>query len=136
MSLKRLVSAVKEDLMANGGKKPIERKLEEARAKLFTVESLHELLKPEFVPKAYASTFVCILIGMILNYFITTETNEAGIQEFVTLISSNLEEFLEAEEPSEEMQKQLLLSHPFTHRMVKLLLISGQKVFPSFHYGF
>lgn len=115
----RLVSYIKEDIMSNSGKKPIARKLEEARAKLFTVETFHEILKPEFMAKAFDSTFICVLVSMILNYFIKSEVCKDAIGEFVQVLIANTTDNIESSD-SQDLNKVLLLSHPFTHRMVDI----------------
>lgn len=106
--------------MVNTGKKPIGRKLEEARLKLFNADSFKELLKPQFILKAYDSTFICVLFSMILNYFVKSETNKESIAAFIQVIINNTKENLETED-FVEMNKTLLMSHPFTHRMVASL---------------
>lgn len=103
--------------MMNTGKKPISKKLEEARLKLFNNDSFSELLKPTFILKAYESTFICVLLSMILNYFVKSETCKESITNFIEVIISNTKEHLELEDLT-EMNRLLLLSHPFTHRMV------------------
>lgn len=107
--------------MVNTGKKPIGKKLEEARAKIFNNDTFRELMKPEFLLKAYDSTFICVLLSMILNYFIKQEVCQESVKAFVDTIIENTNEKLEAAEMGGEaadLNKQLLLSHPFTHRMV------------------
>lgn len=114
--------------MVNTGKKPISKKLEEARLRLFNNDSFKELLKPEFVLKAYDSTFICVLISMILNHFVKSETSKESITAFINLLISNTKDNLDVEDVA-ELSKTLLMSHPFTHRMV-LSLHSGQEVHP------
>lgn len=103
--------------MINTGKKPIARKLEEARAKLFTMDSFKELVKPEFMLKAYDSTFICVLISMVLNYFIKSELCKEAVQAFVQVVLENIRDNMETSD-TVELNKTLLVSHPFTHRMV------------------
>jgi hypothetical protein len=103
--------------MVNTGKKPVSRKLEEARLKLFNNDSFKELLKPQFILKAYDSTFICVLLSMILNFFVKSETSKESIEAFIQLLIDNTKENLDVEDIA-ELNKSLLLSHPFTHRMV------------------
>lgn len=103
--------------MANSGKKPVERKLEEARAKLFTLESFKEIMKPEFLSKSFDSTFICILTSMILTYFIKTKSNSEAIELFVQRITDNIKEHVGGDDQAAVAQK-LFITHPFTHRMV------------------
>lgn len=109
--------------MHNAGKKPIERKLEEARLKLFNTQSFNELMKPEFFSKTYDSTFICITISMILAYFIKSENCKDCVQKFVNILVQNVQDNMELEDP-EEIGKKLLLNHPFTQRMVKKFIQS------------
>lgn len=117
----KLVAAVKDDLMVNTGKKPIGRKLEEARLKIFTSESFRELLKPDFLAKAYDSTFICVLLSMVLNYFIKAEVCKDAIQAFVDVVLENTRDNLESAD-STDLNKTLLLAHAFTQRLVCLVL--------------
>jgi hypothetical protein len=126
----KLVEAIKGEILINSGKKPIDRKLEEARQRLFTVESFRELIKPEFIAKCYDSTFICVLISMILGYFVKSETCKEAIQEFITAVLQNTKDCLDGSD-SVDLNKSLLLSHPFTHRMVSSRLTSGQEVHPG-----
>lgn len=119
----KLVKAIKDDLMVNTGKKPIARKLEEARIKLFNNDSFKELMKPAFILKAYDSTFICVLLSMILNYFIKSETCKESITSFIEVIIDNTKDNLELDDTT-EINKSLLLSHPFTHRMIKKFIQS------------
>lgn len=117
------MKAIKDDLMANTGKKPIERKLEEARAKIFNNDTFKELLKPEFLNKAFESTFICVLISMVLHYFIKQELCKESIKAFInTLIQNTTERIEQLQEgiDTSELNRVLLLSHPFTQRMVGL----------------
>lgn len=107
--------------MFNSGKKPIERKLEEARSKLFTEDTFKELLKPEFMQKAFDSTFICVMMSMILHYFMKGDQHKQSIQLFVNYVIENTKENLEANEKA-DLNKSLLISHPFTHRMVAAVL--------------
>lgn len=116
--------------MFNSGKKPIERKLEEARSKLFTEETFKELLKPEFMQKAFDSTFICVMISMILHYFMKSEQHKQSIQLFIDYVVENTKENLEAGDKT-DLNKSLVISHPFTHRMV----LSAQQV-KKFIQGF
>lgn len=119
--LSRFVKAIKDDLMVNTGKKPIGKKLEEARAKIFNNDTFKELMKPEFILKAYDSTFICVLLSMILNYFVKQEVCKESVKLFIDTIIENTNDKLEAAQMGGEdadINKQLLLSHPFTHRMV------------------
>jgi hypothetical protein len=109
--------------MHNAGKKPIERKLEEARVKLFNTQSFNELMKPEFFAKTYDSTFICMTISMILAYFMKSEQCQDSVQKFVNVLIQNVNDNLELED-AEEMGKKLLLNHPFTQRMVKKFIQS------------
>lgn len=118
-----MVAAVKDLVMHNAGKKPIERKLEEARTKIFSTQSFNELMKPEFFMKAYDSTFICITISMILAYFIKSEQCKESVQKFINMLVENVTENLELEDP-EEIGKKLLLNHPFTQRLVKKFIQS------------
>jgi hypothetical protein len=56
--------------MHNSGKKPIDKKLEEARSKLFTEDTFKELISPTMLPKYFDNTYICVLVSLILNYFI------------------------------------------------------------------
>ena len=120
-----LVQMISADLMNNSGKKPINKKLEEARIKLFNNDSFAELIKPDFISKLFDSTFLCVLMSMILSHFVKSETCKESIAAFDNLVLQNTKEVIETG-VSEEINKLLLISHPFTHRMVTFLFLRSR----------
>lgn len=116
----RITQEVRDMVVINTGKKPLDQKLKEVRKVLFSQEVILEQFDQDFKDKCFLNSQFCVFIGLVLQKNLLDDNYDRVVEKFVEILEEDTEEALaDNENGGTKLTKQAFLTNPFTHRMVK-----------------
>lgn len=116
----RITQEIRDMIVTNSGKKPLDQKLKEVRKVLFSQEVILEQFDQDFKDKCFLNSQFCVFIGLVLQKLILDDNYDSVVVKFVSILEEDTNMCLtDNENGGETLQKQAFVTNPFTHRMVK-----------------